>query len=119
MTDQFPDIGVLLDNYGTLLDLYTRLEVISDEVLNAMSDAAQLGSLQGKLKEKLSVVEAIQETSHVIAGLKKSVSELSGNDREKVKHAEDELTAAVDRVVAQEDRSKELFSKQGVKISRR
>ncbi len=119
MTDQLPDIAILLDNYDTLLDLYKRLEALSDEVLNALSDSSRFGSIQGALKKKLTVVDAIQKTSHKIAELKKDVSNLSGTDREKVKHAEEKLTEAVHRVVEQEDRGRDMFGKQGVKISRR
>lgn len=117
MTDTLSDSSTLLVHYNTLLKLYNQLETISNDVFKAIEDGLQLGTVQTKLREKMTVVEAIQEESQKIAALKKKIR-LSGNERAEVKRAEEKLTTVVKRVVEQEDRSCDLFQKQGVKISR-
>ena len=117
MTDTSSDASMLLVHYNTLLKLYNRLETISNDVFEAIENGLQLGTVQTKLREKMTIVEAIQEESREIAALKKHIR-LLGNERTEVKKAEEKLTTVVERVVEQEDRSCNLFQKQGLKISR-
>jgi len=117
MTDSISDARKLVEHYTALLELYHRLETISRSVFEAIENRSQLGTVQAKLREKMAVVENIQEQSQKIAALKETIR-LSRGDREQVKRAEEELTTVVKRVVEQEDRSRELFQKQGLKISR-
>jgi len=117
MTDISSDTGTLLMHYNVLLNLYNRLETISNDVFEAIENGLQLGTVQTKLKEKMTVVEAIQSESQKIAALKKHIR-FSGNERAEVKRAEEKLTTVVKRVVDRENKSCDLFQKQGVKISR-
>ena len=116
MTDTSSNASTLLGHYNTLLKLYNRLETISSDVFEAIEDGLQLGTVQTKLREKMKVVEAIQEESLKIAALKRKIR-FSGNERAEVKRAEEKLTTIVKRVVEQEDKSCNLFQKQGLKMS--
>ena len=117
MTDISTDARKLVEEYNILLELYNRLEVISNDIFEALKDRSQFGIIQAKLMEKIEVVEAIQEQSQKISAMKKNVR-FSEVERAKVKRAEEKLTAVVNHAVALEDRSRDLFQKQGVKISR-
>lgn len=117
MTESLTEAQRFVEHYTALLELYHRLETISRGVFEAIENRSQLGTVQTRLREKMAVVENIQEQSQKIAALKETIR-LSGSDRELVKRAEEELTTVVKRVVEQEDRSRELFQKQGLKISR-
>jgi len=109
---------MLVGHYQNLLELYKCLEVLSGDVFEALGDKSKLGNIQEKLREKMSIVEDIQRESQEIAALKTKLR-LSEKEKVEVRKAEELLTVVVSRVIEQEDRSRELLLKQGVKITRR
>ncbi len=112
----------LLKHYEMLLGLYTELENISSEVVQAIESGKQAINLTLRLKQNMAVAERIREESRKIASMKKTLAEqnhLTEEDRNLIKQAENNLTQAVNRVVAQGNKSQEIMNKQGVKISRR
>lgn len=117
MADHLTDTEKLVAHYTNLLELYNRLEKISDEIFAAITDSSLLGTVPANLKEKLALVAAIQEESGKIAALKRKIR-LSERERIEIRKTEEKLTAVVNKVIGQEDRSRELLQKQGVKISR-
>jgi len=110
--------GVLLECYRALLSMYERLEVLSEEVFDALRDVSRLDVVQEKLREKMKVVEDIGKVSKEIAALKTKLR-LSEPYKRSVREAEKILTDVVARVIDREDRSRELFQRYGVKVSRR
>lgn len=112
----------LIARYGTLISLYSELETVSNELNASLENGAQVHSLTDHLKRNMAVAERIREESGAIKGLKEKLtrtSALTGEDRERIRQAEEELTALVNRVVEQDNRIRDLMSRQGVKISRR
>jgi len=118
MADTSDYARILVGHYQNLLELYKRLEVLSGDVFEALGDKSMLGNIQEKLRQKMRIVEDIQKESQKIAALKMKLR-LSESERMKVRKAEETLTAVVSRVIEQEDKSRELLKKQGVKISKR
>ena len=118
MTNGHNDVKKLVEHYNNLLGLYSQLETVSADFFEALTDSSLLGTVQSKLKEKLVIVELIQEESKKIADLKNKIR-LSEGERVEVRKVEEKLTTAVNQIVEQEDRGRELFQKQGVKISRK
>ena len=119
---QVEKAGDLLDRYTVLLDLYDKLEDVSLEICRALEDGQFVVGVVDNLKKKKMLVERIGEESQTIAALKNSIlgnDTLSEDDREHVREAEGILTEAVNRVVAQGNKSFELMAKQGVKVTRR
>ena len=118
MADTTDYARMLVGHYQNLLELYKRLEALSGDVFEALEDKSRLGNIQEKLREKMTIVEDIQKESQKIATLKTKLR-LSEKEKVEVRKAEELLTAVVSRVIEQEDRSRELLLKQGVKIPRR
>ena len=116
------DSQVLLKRYNVLLGLYERLEEISQDVYRLIQSGSSVSTLTPKLQENAELANIISEESQTIVTMKKTLLEKDRmTEREKalVRESEQQLAEAVNRVVEQESRSRELISKQGVKIPRR
>ena len=109
---------MLIRHYNNLIELYKRFEILSSDILDALGDSSRLGIIQEKLREKMTIVEDIQKESQKIANLKVKIK-FSEKEKTEVRKVEDMLTAVVNRVVEQEDRSRDILLKQGLKISRK
>ena len=112
----------LIERYGKLIALYHELETVSKAINDSLENGAQVHSLTDHLKRNMVVAEQIREESHAINAIKHDLSSSIGfNDieRERIRSAEDKITALVNSVVAQGNRSRDLMTRQGVKISRR
>ena len=118
MADPSDDAGQLIEHYRTTVELYQRLETLSSEILDALAGRATFENMKEWLREKLSIVERIQDESRHISDLKMKL-QLTEPERTEVLKAEEQLTSVFGRVVEQEDRSRDLLMKQGVKISRK
>ena len=118
MTDTSSDVRALLLHYNKLLELHSRLEPISRELLKAMGDLSQFDTVRIKLKEKMAIVESIRKESLEITAKKKNLK-LSAPEKVEIRKAEEKLTIVVKRIIEQEDKSCELLQKQGVKILRK
>ncbi len=118
MADTTDYARMLVGHYQNLLELYKRLEALSDDFFEALGGKSVLGNIQEKLRKKMAIVEDIQKESQEIAALKMKLR-LSEKEKVEVRKVEELLTAVVSRVIDKEDRSSELFLKQGVKILRR
>ncbi len=117
-----PGAEELACRYTLLLDLYSEMESASDVVFQAIDSAAPAGEVAEKLQAKMAVANRILEESRGIADLKKVLSEGGGidlEDRALVMELEERLTRAVDRMVQQENQSRDLVMRRGVKVSRR
>ena len=111
-----PDM--LLRRYRVLLELYGRLEELSEDVFEALGDTVRLENIQVKLKEKMAVVEEIGRESREIAVLKEDMR-FSEKDKDRIRDVEQSLTSIVTRVIEREDRSRDILQRQGFKVSRR
>lgn len=112
----------LLKRYAELLKLYEKLEEISQEVFHVLEAGSHVGELTLRLRENAVVANQISEESQAIVSIKKTLAEkklLTERDKSLVRESEEHLTRAVNRVVEQENKSRELMKKQGVKISRK
>ena len=118
MADPSDDAGQLIEHYRTTVELYQRLESLSSEIFDALAGRSSLDNMKEWLREKLSIVERIQAEAGHISDLKTKL-QLTEPERTEVLKAEEQLTSVVGRVVEQEDRSRDLLMKQGVKISRK
>ena len=70
----------------------------------------------------MEIVERISAKSKIIATMKKSLTgcnQLSDASRTCVRHAEHVLEETVRRLIEQDEKTREIMLKQGVKISRR
>lgn len=117
-----PGAEELACRYTVLLDLYSELETASDAVFRLIEEAASAGDVTERLKMKMTVADRILDESRQIAALKKALSEQGGlgaDDRALVTELEDRLTRAVDRMVEQETRGRELVMRRGVRVARR
>jgi hypothetical protein len=117
MSEHMDRVRVLASHYETVLGLYRELEEISAGIFEAFGRPGGMEVLPEALRRKLAVVEHIRDESKAIAELKGDIN-LSGAEREHVRHAESELTEVVRRVVESEDRSRSLMQQQGVRINR-
>lgn len=108
----------LADHYATILTLYRELEQLSRRVFEAFEGDIQVDALREVLRSKIEVVERIKAESQAIAALKDELT-LSASERETLRHAESKLTELVKQVVEQEDKSRILLEKQGIRITRR
>ena len=117
MTKTSAEVRALLLHYDKLLELHSRLEPISKELTEAMGDLTQFETIQTKLKEKMSIVESIRKESHEIS-VKKETLKLSEPEKAEIRKAEEKLTIIVKRIIDQEDFSRIMLQKQGMKISR-
>jgi hypothetical protein len=117
MTKTSAEVRALLTHYEKLLELHGRLEPISKELTEAMGDLTKFETIQTKLKEKMSIVESIRKESHEIS-VKKEMLTLSEPEKAEIRKAEEKLTIIVKRIIDQEDFSRGVLQKQGVKISR-
>ena len=118
----FLDVEELLRRYTVLLELYAELESVSGFAFTAIEDGSSPLLIRENLAMKMSVAERIVRESRVIAGMKRTLLEegaLDSRDRTRVRRREGELTRAVDRIVEQENRSRDLVMQRGVKITRR
>jgi hypothetical protein len=118
----FLDVEELLRRYTVLLELYAELESVSGIAFTAIENGSSPLLIRENLAMKMSVAERIVRESRVIAGMKRTLLEegaLDSRDRTRVRRREGELTRAVDRIVEQENRSRDLVMQRGVKITRR
>jgi len=112
----------LLKRYEVLLDLYAELESVTGEICRALETGFPLIGIAERLREKKILVEKIGDESRAIAALKKTIADrnlISDDERTLVRHAEENLTDIVNRVVDQGARSCDLMMKQGVRVTRR
>lgn len=117
MPEHSEQVHQLAEHYRVVLGLYRELEELSQRIFDAFQDPSRAGGLTETLKAKLAVVTRIQEESRLINGLKAAL-DLSESERDTVRRAENQLTDLVKRVVEHEDRSRNLFARRGVRISR-
>jgi hypothetical protein len=116
------EVEELLRRYTVLLELYAELESVSGIAFTAIENGSSPLLIRENLAMKMSVAERIVRESRVIAGMKRTLLEegaLDSRDRTRVRRREGELTRAVDRIVEQENRSRDLVMQRGVKITRR
>ena len=116
------DAEELLRRYALLLELYSELESISGTVFSAIENGSSPLHFRESLAMKMDVVDRIVHDSRVIAEMKRTLLEegvLDRHDRVRVRRCEAKLTRAVDRVVEQENRSRDLIMRRGMKITRR
>ncbi|MHB9029501.1 MAG: hypothetical protein ACYC9O_12095 [Candidatus Latescibacterota bacterium] len=108
--------------YTVLLELYEDMENISETVYRAVEEAAPPQIITERIREKMAVADKIVRESRDIAALKKTLAENGGvsrEDRELVKELEERLTRAVNRMVEQENRGREIIMRRGVRVARR
>jgi hypothetical protein len=112
----------LLRRYTVLLELYTELESVSDAVFAALENGSPPHVIRGRLEAKKDIADRIVTASREIAGLKQKIATGGGigdDLRSRIRRCDEELTRVVNRVVAFEDRSRDLIMSRGMKISRR
>jgi len=112
----------LLEHYESLLGLYQELEAASCEVFRALESLQSAEYLTAKLKIKMEIVERISTKSKTITAMKKNLAggnQLSDASRTCVRQAEHVLEETVERLIEQDEKTREIMLKQGVKISRR
>lgn len=113
---------MLLKHYEILLELYVKMEEISQKVSRSLESGSRIGEVILLLKENAAIADNIGEESEAISSMKKNLSAsnlLTEKDRSLVRKAEQNLTSAVNRVIEQETRSSDIAMSQGVKISRK
>ncbi len=118
----FLNVEKLLREYAVLLEFYSELEAVSAVVFEALASGSPARTIRGKLDVKMQVAEKIVRESRLIAGMKKTLLEEGGcneYDRKRVRQSEEHLTLAVNRIIEQENRSRDLVMRQGMKIERR
>jgi hypothetical protein len=116
------EVEELLRKYAVLLELYSELESVSAVIFRALESGATARVIREQLEGKMQVAEKIVRESRLIAGLKKMVFEegsCSEDDRIRVRQCEEHLTLAVNRIVEQENRGRDLVMRQGMRIERR
>jgi hypothetical protein len=112
------DAYILLEHYQNLLELYRKLELLSGELFEEISDKSQIDTIQLKLKEKMKIVNAVQEESRVISALKRGIY-LSEKEKTDVRSKEVELSEIFGKVIEREDINRTLLEKQGVRVVRK
>jgi hypothetical protein len=112
------DAHILLEHYQNLLELCRKLELLSAELFEEISDKSHIDAIQQKLKEKMEIVKAVQEESRVISELKREIY-LSENEKTNIRSKEVELSEIFGKVIEREDMNKTLLEKQGVRVARR
>jgi len=117
-----PDVEELLRRYAVLLDLYTELESVSEDIFSAIESGSSPPFIRESLDLKMAVADRIVGESRAIAGMKKMLIEegaLESRDRKRVRHCEENLTRMVGRVVEQENKGRDLIMNRGIRIARR
>lgn len=117
-----PGARELACRYAVLLDLYADMETLSERIYRSMETAAPPQVITGQVREKMAVAQRILLESQGIVSLKKTLGNnggINGEDRELIKELEERLTHAVNRMVIQEDRVRDLTLRRGVKVARR
>ena len=112
----------LLRRYTVLLELYNELESVSDAVFTVLESGSPPHVIRERLEVKKEIADRIVTESRAIAELKRKIvtGGVLGDDlRFRIKRCDEELTRVVNRVVAFEDRSRDLIMSRGMKISRR
>ena len=115
-------VRVLLEHYERMLSLYEMLESVSRDVFVDIESGRQAAAIAARLKASAAIAEQIGSESRVIVSLKESLvarGMIDETDRGLVRKSEERLAFTLNRVVEQEDRSRELIASRGVKISRR
>ncbi|MFC1528640.1 hypothetical protein ACFL5B_01895 [Candidatus Latescibacterota bacterium] len=115
-------VQVLLKHYDILLELYTKMEGLSQKVSRSFESGSRIGEIMPLLKENAAIADHIRKESETISSMKKSFSDgnlLTEKDRSLIREAEQNLTLAVNRVIEQETKSSDIAKGQGVKISRK
>jgi hypothetical protein len=116
------DVEELLRKYVVLLELYSELETVSAGIFKLLESGSPVRILRGHLDVKMQVAEKIVRESRLIAGMKKTLcaeGACGEYDRRRVRQCEERLTLAVNRIVDQENRSRDLVMRQGMRIERR
>lgn len=116
------NVEELLRKYSVLLELYSELEAISVVIFKALESGSPARIVRGNLDVKMQIAEKIVRESRLIAGMKKALfgeGACGESDRRRVRQCEERLTLAVNRVVEQENRGRDLVMRQGMKIERR
>lgn len=116
------DIRQLLDSYERLLALYEKLGEVSALIYEDLRSGTGAGTIAGRLRENAGIAEHISRESELIVKLKKSLTErgiLSDTEKSIVRQTEKRLADTVNRVIEQENKSRDFISNQGMKISRR
>ena len=122
MEEHCLDFTELLNHYRELLELYKKMEAVSDEIFHALSSGSRIGQFSTHIRENMALANRISEESQTIASIKKTLiekNELLYEDRIRVREAEQLLSQVVDRVMDQEIKNRTLVVQQGVKISRK
>ncbi len=115
-------VRVLLDHYERMLSLYEMLESVSRDVFADIESGRQAAAIAARLKASAEIAEQIGSESRVIVSLKESLIArglIDDMGRGLVRKSEERLALSLNRVVEQENRSRELIASRGVKISRR
>jgi hypothetical protein len=98
------------------------MESVSEKVFRDLEEAALPQVINAHIREKMAVAEKIIRESRDITALKKTLADnggISDEDRELVRELEDRLTRAVNHMVEQENRSRDLIIRRGVRVARR
>ena len=112
----------LLERYANLQKLYEKLEAVSQEIYRTLESGSRVGELTPRLRENAEVAESISRESEAIVSLKKTLLEqnlLTERDRALLRESEQHLSQTVNRVIDEENKSRDIIVKQGVKISRK
>ena len=112
----------LLKHYEVLLELYVKMEGVSQKVSRSLESGSRIGEIIPLLKENAAITDQIREESETISSMKKSLADhnvLTERDRTLIREAEQNLTQTVNRVIEQETKSSDIAKTQGVKISRK
>jgi hypothetical protein len=112
----------LVRRYAFLLNLYSEMELVSKALITVIEQGSHSWTINEKLSEKMQLADRIVQESQAIASLKKNLADrdgLSEDDRIQVRTSEQNLSEAMSRIIAQENWSRDLVARQGIKVSRR
>jgi predicted RNA methylase len=115
-------VRVLLEHYERMLSLYEMLESVSRDVFADIESGRQAAAIAARLKASAEIAEQIGCESRIIVSLKETLAArglIDERDRGLVRKSEERLAFTLNRVVEQENKSRELIASRGVKISRR
>ena len=114
--------SVLLERYERMLSLYEMLESVSHDVFADIESGRQAAAIAVRLKASAEIAEQIGRESRVISTLKETLvarGQIDETGRGLDRKSEERLAFTLNRVIEQENRSRELIASRGVKISRR
>jgi hypothetical protein len=122
LADTVLDAEELIRRYTILLELYAEMELVSHILIKAIEQSSSPVIINEKLAEKMVLADRIMKESQIIAAMKEILSErgsFTEDDRLKVRKSEQILSVSVGRIIEQENKSRDLVLRQGIKVSRR